>query len=83
MKSICYYSIVITLVLCTAATRAGNTGKIAGLVKDAQTGEALVGANVTLTGTSMGAATNIDGYYVILNVPPGKYTMASSAVGYN
>lgn len=43
---------------------AGNTGKIAGLVKDAQTGETLVGVNIVIEGTSMGAATNIDGHYV-------------------
>ncbi|HEX9005990.1 MAG TPA: TonB-dependent receptor [Bacteroidota bacterium] len=62
---------------------AGTTGKIAGTVKDAQSGEALVGASVILQGTTQGAATNIDGYYVILNIPPGSYTLLSSAVGYN
>jgi len=66
-----------------AAGIAGNTGKIAGVIKDAQTGEALVGANVLVEGTSMGAASNIDGYYVILNIQPGKYTLVASAVGYN
>jgi len=63
-------------------SRAGNTGKIAGTVKDSQTGEALIGASVVIEGTPQGAATNIDGYYVILNIPPGKYSLASSAVGY-
>ena len=51
--------------------------------RTAQTGEALVGANVVIEGTTDGAATNIDGYYVILNIPPGKYTLVASAVGYN
>ncbi len=68
-------------VACPA--RAGNTGKIAGQVKDSQTGEALVGVNVVVEGTSSGAATNIDGFYNILNLPPGKYTIFASAVGYN
>jgi len=63
--------------------RAGNTGKIAGQVKDSQTGEALVGVNVVVEGTSSGAATNLDGFYNILNLPPGKYTLSASAVGYN
>ena len=62
---------------------AGNTGKIAGEVKDGQTGEAIVGASVQILGTSMGAATNIDGYYVILNIQPGKYTLVATGVGYN
>ncbi len=61
------------VVLVTGIAAGGNTGKITGIVKDAQTGETLVGANVVIEGTMMGAATNIDGYYVILNIPPGKY----------
>jgi outer membrane receptor protein involved in Fe transport len=71
------------LLLAAHVVYAGNTGKIAGDVKDSQTGEALVGANIVLEGTTMGAATNIDGRYVILNVPPGKYALIASAVGYN
>ena len=65
------------------AAYAGTTGKIAGEAKDKQTGEPLVGASVVLVGTTMGAATNIDGYYVILNVPPGTYSISCSGVGYN
>ena len=61
----------------------GTTGKIAGEVKDSQTGEAVVGANVVVEGTSSGAATNVEGYYVILNLPPGRYRLTASAVGYN
>ena len=40
---------------------AGNTGKIAGTVKDAQSGEPLVGANVIIKGTTKGAATDENG----------------------
>src|SRR5512140_2136982 len=71
------------LSLAGGTALAGTTGKVAGTVKDAQTGEALVGASVVLQGTTQGAATNVDGYYVILNIPPGTYTLVSSAVGYN
>lgn len=70
------------MVSSSALAFAGNTGKIAGIVKDSQTGEALVGANVVIEGTTQGAATNLDGYYVILNIPPGKYTLTASAIGY-
>ncbi len=73
----------ILLLAGSAASLAGTTGKIAGIVKDAQTGEAIVGASVVVQGTSQGAATNLDGYYVILNLTPGKYVLAVSAVGYN
>lgn len=69
--------------LCLGASAmAGTTGKIAGVVKDAQSGEPLVGASVQLLGTTQGAATNIDGYFAILNIQPGKYTVVASAVGY-
>ena len=60
----------------------GSTGKIAGTVKDAKTGEPLIGANILVEGTSMGAASDVNGYYVILNVPPGTYSIAASLVGY-
>jgi hypothetical protein len=59
-----------------------QVGKITGVVKDATTNEALIGANVLLEGTTIGAATNVDGYYVITNVPPGNYSLKASMVGY-
>ncbi|MFO7446677.1 MAG: TonB-dependent receptor [Ignavibacteriaceae bacterium] len=61
---------------------AGTTGKITGVVTDAVTGEALIGANVIIEGSSIGAATDLDGNYVILNVPPGIYTVVISNIGY-
>ncbi|MCX7609991.1 MAG: TonB-dependent receptor [Ignavibacterium sp.] len=60
----------------------GTTGKLSGVIKDAETGEPLVGANVIIEGTSFGAATNIKGEYVILNIPPGRYTVKVSYIGY-
>jgi hypothetical protein len=42
---------------------AAVTGKIAGIVTDAETGEPLPGANVLIEGTALGAATNADGYF--------------------
>ncbi|MFQ6616324.1 MAG: carboxypeptidase regulatory-like domain-containing protein [Fidelibacterota bacterium] len=61
---------------------AGITGKIAGRITDDQTGEPMVGVNVILSETAMGAATDDNGYYVILNVPPGEYTLKTSMIGY-
>jgi hypothetical protein len=60
----------------------GTTGKIAGTVVDAANDEPLIGATVTVEGTKLGAKTNIDGNYVILNVPPGTYTLRCTYVGY-
>ena len=56
--------------------------KIQGHVKDADTGEPLFGANVILIGTNLGAATDLDGNYFIINVPVGTYQVQASSVGY-
>lgn len=61
---------------------AGSTGKIAGKVVDEATGEGLPFANVFIDGTSLGAATDIDGFYTILNVSPGVYSVTASIVGF-
>lgn len=61
---------------------AGDTGKLAGTVVDAATKEPLIGASIVVVGTSLGAATDIDGRFIILNIPPGTYALRASAVGY-
>ncbi|MFC1483441.1 TonB-dependent receptor domain-containing protein [Candidatus Neomarinimicrobiota bacterium] len=62
--------------------QAGITGKIAGRVIDTSTGEPLIGVNVSVAESSMGAATDMDGYYRILNVLPGIYDLRASMIGY-
>ena len=60
----------------------GTTGKVAGIITDAETNEPLAAANVFLEGTSLGASSNSDGEYFIINVPPGNYTLVVSIIGY-
>ncbi|MEL6771649.1 MAG: TonB-dependent receptor [Bacteroidota bacterium] len=60
---------------------AQGTGKISGIVTD-NAGDPLPGANVVIDGTTLGAATNIDGEYVILGVPIGTYNVTASFVGF-
>jgi outer membrane receptor protein involved in Fe transport len=62
---------------------AGTTGKIAGRIIDKETGEPLIAINVVIEGTFLGAATDIDGFYTILHVPPGTYTVKALAIGYS
>ena len=61
---------------------AGTTGKISGIVVDKATQEALPGVNIVLVDTQLGAATNVNGEYTVLNVPPGVYTLQVSMMGY-
>ena len=75
--------LLITLLFAsTSYVWAGTTGKIAGTITDKQSGESLVGANVVLLGTTLGASTNLDGAYFVLNIPPGHYSLRVSYIGY-
>ena len=56
-------------------------GKVTGSVVDVD-GKAIAGANVILAGTSLGAASDTDGNYLIMNVPVGEYTVVVSAIGH-
>jgi hypothetical protein len=62
---------------------AGTTGKISGKVTDAKTKEPLFGVNVIVQGTTYGAATDADGNYFIINIPPGTYNIKASLIGYS
>lgn len=61
---------------------AQTSGKIAGVVIDQSTGDGLPGVNVIVDGTNLGASTDSQGRYFILNVPPGVYTVRASFIGY-
>ncbi|MCX6120925.1 MAG: TonB-dependent receptor [Ignavibacteriales bacterium] len=60
----------------------GQYGKIAGKITDEETKEPLVGANISLEGTAIGASTDLDGSFTILNVPAGTYDIRASYIGY-
>ncbi|NNF56741.1 MAG: carboxypeptidase-like regulatory domain-containing protein, partial [Rhodothermaceae bacterium] len=61
---------------------AQNTGKLSGQVTDATTGDPLPGAQVVVDGTQLGAATDLDGNYVILGIPVGQYDVEARFVGF-
>ena len=75
--------LVILLLITSNLLYSGSSGKIVGKVVDAETGEALIGVNVIVLGTNRGAATDVDGFYQIINIPPGVYNIKFSAIGYN
>ena len=59
-----------------------QTGKISGRVIDGGTGDGLPGVNVVIDGTTIGTVTDGDGYYDIINVRPGTYSLRVSFIGY-
>src|SRR5512146_2427337 len=75
-------SCIAVLMLWASVALAGTTGKIAGTVLDAQSGQPAIGVNVLLVGTMLGASTGVDGTYFIINIPPGSYQLKASAVGF-
>lgn len=70
------------LAILTGTSWAGTTGKIAGKVTDKASKEGLPGVNIFIQGTTLGAVTDPDGEYIILNIPPGTYTVKASFIGY-
>jgi outer membrane receptor protein involved in Fe transport len=74
--------ILLLAIACTCPLWSGTTGKIDGRIIDKTNSEPLIGANVVVVGTSLGATTDLDGQYTILNVPPGVYSVQVSFIGY-
>ncbi len=60
----------------------GTVGKISGICTDKETGAPLPGVAVSITGTTMGALSDAEGKYFILNVPAGRYDLKAMIIGY-
>ena len=76
-----FCSFIFLIFFFTSVSNA-QTGKITGKITDGVTDEALPFVNVIIEGTTLGAATDIDGYYAIIGVRPGTYSVKASAIGY-
>ncbi len=76
-------SIAFALIFSVSSSLWGSTiGKVVGQVVDGATNEPLPGVNVLLEGTTVGAATDNQGRYFILNVPVGTYRLTASMIGF-
>jgi outer membrane receptor protein involved in Fe transport len=83
MQKVFLLFIVTTFYLLNSnLTYSQSTGKIMGKIIDASTEEGIPFANVLVEGTTIGAASDADGNYVILNIPPGIYNVTASFIGY-
>jgi len=63
------------------AQGSGNA-KIKGTITDALSGEPLIGTNIAILGTSMGTSSDLNGEYVINNIPAGTHTVVFRYIGY-
>ena len=76
------YCFIALLVIISAGNALAQPATLTGRILDMESGEELVGANVLIVGSVLGGATDIDGKYVVRNIPPGTYDVRFSYVGY-
>ena len=72
----------ILLFLLFGFTLANQIGSMSGEIIDKDTHQPLIGANVIITGTELGAASNTEGKFAIFYIPVGSYTISVSMIGY-
>jgi iron complex outermembrane recepter protein len=63
-------------------TTYGADGVLRGRVTDKADGEGVIGAAVSIAGTNIATATDIDGNFVLRHVPPAQQKVTVSSVGY-
>ena len=80
-KVILFVGLVVFFLL--ESTIFAQSGNIQGRVFDTATSEPLLGANITIKGTSLGAASDLEGGFIVRNIPVGSYTIEVSYIGYN
>lgn len=83
MRRLLLFYLTIIFISSFSFSIKAQTGKVTGTVTDAATGEGLPFVNVMIEGTTQGAATDIDGVYIMIGVRPGTYNIKASAIGYN
>jgi len=74
--------ILLLTIVSVSSLWSGTTGKLAGTITDKANGDALPGVNIIIVGTNLGAATDANGNYTILEIPPGTYDVQISYIGY-
>ncbi|MGE5402139.1 MAG: TonB-dependent receptor [Ignavibacteriales bacterium] len=70
------------LIISTVAFAQGGKGKISGRIVDDRTNEPLLGVNVRIQESKLGATTDAEGRFVIINVNPGRYSVTASMIGF-
>lgn len=73
----------ISILLLITSMSYGQTGTIRGFVYDKENGEPVLFTNVYLSGTTYGAATDVNGYYSVTKVPPGNYNLVVSSIEFD
>ncbi len=83
MRSLLRAALLFIILAVNLTTAVAQNGKIKGFVYEKETGEPVLFTSVYLKGTSYGAATDVNGYYLISNVPAGDYELMVTYLGYD
>jgi outer membrane receptor protein involved in Fe transport len=75
---VCALTLVLGLILLPSDSFAASTGKISGTITHKDSGEPVIGASVLVVGTTSGASTDLDGFFQVLRMDPGSYTLRIS-----
>ncbi len=75
------FLLVVAFIIITIVTHAQGT--VRGFVYDEKSGEPVIFTNVYLKGTTMGSATDVNGFYSINKIPAGSYTLLVTSLGYD
>ncbi|MBM4161544.1 MAG: TonB-dependent receptor [Ignavibacteria bacterium] len=71
-----FFILILPIVLVAQAV------DIRGVVADSATGERIPFANIMVVGTTRGGSSNLQGFYLIPSVYPGRYQISASSIGY-
>ncbi len=74
---------VLLLAVTLLASGAAAAGGLQGSVKDSESGQGLIGVDVVLVGTDHRTATDLDGNWILEDVPAGTYELRATYIGYN
>lgn len=74
---------ILIFILVSFVSIAQETGTVRGFVYDKNTEEPVIFTNVFLQGTTIGSATDVNGYFMISKIPPGDYTLTTTFIGYD
>ncbi len=74
---------LLSIFVCILPAVNAQNGSIRGFVYEQNTGEPVIFTNVYIVKSTWGASTDVNGYFVITQVPPGTYNLRVSCMGYD
>lgn len=83
MQSLRKHAFIFLFILISFGSVLAQTGSIRGFVYEKKTGEPVIFTSVYLYKSTYGGVTDVNGYFVISQIPPGDYTLMVTSIGYD